>query len=230
MFWFQFNCQQSRRHSTKLRYAQHSCGSGHTQAALCLPSLNLKSFWKQPSTMWPWANAQGLTRFTQADSQEWGGIFTEKQIETPLHPQRKSWFLEAAAAGEVVGTGVWGKGNTTSQEDTESSHERDLKAEIKNQFKRGNSIFREKWEVTSGQSKNSSSSILMSAWLWPVPPSKKGRCPDLTSQEKSDWKKPTLKFNTTANLNIRAPKLQHAKIQLPHLKITLFKGLYPSGS
>lgn len=148
MFWFQFNYQQNRSHSTKPRCAQHSCGSGHTPAPPCLTFPKLKPFWKYSSMAWPWASqgwGGGLTWFMWADPRYEGTVLLyEKEIETPPHQQGQSRLLEAAPAGETTGARVWGKGNATSQEDASFSHETNLKAEIKKQFKRSSSLFRGK--------------------------------------------------------------------------------------
>lgn len=88
---------------------------------------------------------RGLTWFMWADPRYEGAVLLyEKEIETPPHQQGQSQLLEAAPAGETTGARVWGKGNATSQEDASFSHETDLKAEIKKQFKRSSSLFRGK--------------------------------------------------------------------------------------
>lgn len=144
MFWFQFNYQQSRSHSTKPRYAQHSCGSGHTPAAQCLLFPTLKPFWKYPSAALPWANPWGLTWFTWAVPQVWGSNFTFWEMDwDPLHANRdKAGFWKKHQLESPQEPGFGEREIPMSQEDTGSSHETDLKAEIKKQIKWSSSLFR----------------------------------------------------------------------------------------
>lgn len=84
---------------------------------------------------------------------------------------------------------VQGKANTMSPGDTDSSHGTEVRAKIKDSSKGALLFSEEKEEVTSGQTKNSSSHRPISAQLGPVLPSKEdGGAGPQESKEKPNLK------------------------------------------
>lgn len=126
---------------------------------------------------------------------------------------------------------VQGKANTMSPGDTDSSHGTEVRAKIKDSSKGALLFSEEKEEVTSGQTKNSSSHRPISAQLRPVLPSKEdGGAGPQESKEKPNQERCLSYLTLPQASNTRTTEPQHPEIQLVLQKATFFKGLCQSGS